>query len=226
MLAPRYWYLMVRLPGDLVRPAYRGRELPDDQADVLLESLERYFCERSFDDQRAYRFELTRERDLDDANILELRARWREIDEQLNRYQVSTMERVHPTPKWVDRLRMVRSTAHKMVHDLCEHLASTHPDAKREVGENADRFEKPSRDLRRLEWIARAMLIVRDHPDLTDSAIAKRVPINKAQLSRCQEYQLAAALARDRSALPRGFVSTDPDTKAREFDAIDPGEPD
>ena len=45
-------------------------------------------------------------------------------------------------------------------------------------------------------WLADAMLAVRDNPQLSDAEIARQVGINKAQLSRSREYRIAANLAR------------------------------
>lgn len=79
-----------------------------------------------------------------------------------------------------------------------------------------------SKGVKRSKWMAGAMLLVRDHPDWSDAKIAHEVDIDPSQLSRCPEYQRAAAMARgDKSQLPRGYGTTDPDdpTGPRDLEA-------
>lgn len=73
----------------------------------------------------------------------------------------------------------------------------------------------------RLEWMAHAMLTVKEHPDWSDREIAKSVKINPSQLSRCKEYQVAASLARSGSTPKSGFVRTDDRGKRTGVDAVD-----
>lgn len=61
---------------------------------------------------------------------------------------------------------------------------------------------------RRTRWLAEAMLLVRDHPGWTDTAIAKTVGISKSSLCRSLEYRAASRLARD-SGVTRGMVKVD-----------------
>jgi len=73
---------------------------------------------------------------------------------------------------------------------------------------------------RQLEWLAQAMLLVRDHPDWSNAAIAKSVGKNPSTLSRSPTYQAAAAMARsDKSGLRRGHVTVDSETGSRDVDA-------
>lgn len=82
-------------------------------------------------------------------------------------------------------------------------------------------FKPGSQKQRKAKWVAEAMLLVRDHPDWSDAKIAGQVGRDAAQLSRCPEYRVAAGYARERR-IPKGFLSTDPDTKVRSVEAIDP----
>jgi len=62
----------------------------------------------------------------------------------------------------------------------------------------------------RHKWLAEALLLVRDHPEWSDTKIAEQVGKHPSTLSRCDEYQAAAALARrQRSDLPRGYRDAD-----------------
>ena len=72
----------------------------------------------------------------------------------------------------------------------------------------------------RTKWLAEAMLLVRDHPDWSDSQIAERVGKHRSTLTRSREYQAAAALARGRKdQLAQGFIEKDPDTGRTDVEA-------
>lgn len=59
------------------------------------------------------------------------------------------------------------------------------------------------------EWLAKAMLMVRDHPEMSDSEIARRVGKDKSTLSRSEEFQMAAGIAREsKKSVPRGRVDS------------------
>jgi hypothetical protein len=76
----------------------------------------------------------------------------------------------------------------------------------------ADAAEPSTKTERRSEWLAKAMLLVRDHPKWSDRTIAKRVRKNASSLTRSREYQAAAALARGgKDQLVRGFLRRDAD---------------
>ena len=65
------------------------------------------------------------------------------------------------------------------------------------------------------------MMLVRDHPDWTDSKIATEVGRNPSQLSRNETYRLAAAMARgDKRGRPAGFVKFDPESGQRDVDGF------
>jgi hypothetical protein len=73
---------------------------------------------------------------------------------------------------------------------------------------------KPAEETKRSqqrEWLAEAMLAVRDHPDWSDAAIARKVGKDKSTLARSKEYRLAAALARGTKEdhLPKGHTTRD-----------------
>ena len=68
------------------------------------------------------------------------------------------------------------------------------------VGEGPTKPRAP-----RYEWLARAMLLVKEHPEYSDRRIARAVKIDPSQLSRSKEYKAAAALARgQKEDIPRG----------------------
>jgi hypothetical protein len=74
---------------------------------------------------------------------------------------------------------------------------------------------------RRAKWVAEAMLLVRDHPDWSDTEIAGRVERDKSQLSRSPEYQLAAAQARGpKKNVPSGYVTVDAKTGLQDVEAV------
>lgn len=54
----------------------------------------------------------------------------------------------------------------------------------------------------KIEWLVKAMFLVRDNPDWPDQKIAKEVGKNKSTLSRNRYYKNVAAIARDRD---KGF---------------------
>lgn len=100
-------------------------------------------------------------------------------------------------------------------------------------GEDEAEATKPtgatSKREQRAQWLAQAMLLVRDHPDWSDAEIARRVGKDKSTLSRSKEYQAAAAMARGvKDARHRGHISVDPDSGLRDVEAYsdDPAERD
>lgn len=46
------------------------------------------------------------------------------------------------------------------------------------------------------EWLALAMLTIREHPEWSDRQVAKEIGVNHSTLSRSKEFQAAAVLAR------------------------------
>jgi hypothetical protein len=76
---------------------------------------------------------------------------------------------------------------------------------------------------KRTEWLARALLLVRDHPDWPDAEIARKVGRDKSVLSRDETYQTAAQMARARTTdLPKGHIKLDPDTGQHDVEGIAP----
>jgi hypothetical protein len=76
-------------------------------------------------------------------------------------------------------------------------------------------------------WLARAMLLVRDHPDWSDATIAENVGKHKSTLSRSREYQAAAQMARGKKEdRPRGFITVDAETDLHDLDAFSTDSPD
>lgn len=72
----------------------------------------------------------------------------------------------------------------------------------------------------KVEWLSKAMLLVQDQPALKDYQIAKLVGRDPAALSRSQEYQEAAKLARDPRLPKSGYAKTDSVTGQRQVDGI------
>lgn len=66
-------------------------------------------------------------------------------------------------------------------------------------------------------WLADAMLRVRDNPEMSDSKIAGLVGVHKSTLSKSDQYQVAARIARqpDRK-ISKGFTTRNPETGKRE----------
>ena len=80
----------------------------------------------------------------------------------------------------------------------------------------------PSRRERRMLWVAKALLLIRDHPDWTNKAVAEAVGISPSQLTkaRCPEFHAAKALAiKAREEQLRGHVEIDKDTGRRTVEA-------
>ncbi|MEE2640562.1 MAG: hypothetical protein VX768_08055 [Planctomycetota bacterium] len=80
-----------------------------------------------------------------------------------------------------------------------------------------------------LLWLAKALLLVREHPDWSDAEISRQVGKSKSTLSRSKEYQTAAAMARGvKDDRHRGHISVNPYSGLREVEAYsdDPAERD
>jgi hypothetical protein len=72
-------------------------------------------------------------------------------------------------------------------------------------------------------WVARAMFLVREHPDWSDAEIARRVEKNPGTLSRNELYKAAANLARgNKSSRAKGEVIVDSDSGQRQVEAKAP----
>jgi len=115
--------------------------------------------------------------------------------------------------------------------------------AQTDTGDASDTEAEPSRDSvsrvagkggrtitkseEKAEWLAKAMLLVRDHPEWSDAEIARRVGRHKSTLSRSREYKAAAGMAREsKKDPPPGHTEIDPNTGLRDVEAYDivPGE--
>lgn len=82
---------------------------------------------------------------------------------------------------------------------------------------------KPKRP--REEWMAQAMLLVRDKPHLSDAEIARKVGVHKGTLARSPEYRAAAALARGTTdAVPKGKRVADPESGQSDIEAYADGD--
>ncbi|MBI4584569.1 MAG: hypothetical protein HY717_11190 [Planctomycetes bacterium] len=56
----------------------------------------------------------------------------------------------------------------------------------------------------REQWLAEAMIMVKDHPELSVRAIARRVGVDHSTLARSPEFKRAAGIARQGKELPEG----------------------
>jgi len=98
--------------------------------------------------------------------------------------------------------------------------------------DDVDGSGKPAaktRQQRKLEWLAKAMILVQENPSLSNVAIARKVGRNPSQLSRSKQFRDAAALARGgRSSIRNGFIVKDDDTGTLDVEAYSDGptEPD
>lgn len=106
---------------------------------------------------------------------------------------------------------LVTPTAHEGALKLCEQasqgiLAVSRNDLRcqleREIARAGERLGQPTTSeggllggskAEPLEWLARAMLLVKDHPDWKDKQIADSVGKHPSTLSRSPEYKFAAA---------------------------------
>jgi hypothetical protein len=60
-----------------------------------------------------------------------------------------------------------------------------------------------------IKWLAEALTLVQQRPDLSNAAIARAVGVDPSRLSRNAVYKSAAKMARQRPAPPRGTKSKD-----------------
>jgi hypothetical protein len=112
---------------------------------------------------------------------------------------------------------------------IVELLEDVQHDESGGLGESDTESAAATRQQGRIEWLAKAMSVVQEHPDWSDSAIAQNVGRHPSQLSRSREYKIAAALARgDRSSIVGGFVVKNDDNGPSDVEAISdaPVEPD
>lgn len=104
-----------------------------------------------------------------------------------------------------------------------EHVTPGAPLVAAAIDGTANDDTGSSKKERQLRWLAEAMLLVRDHPDWSDAEIARKVKKAGSTLSRSEEYQAAAAMARgDKANRPPGHVTVDPDSGLRDVEAVSP----
>ncbi|NJL31593.1 MAG: hypothetical protein HC898_08150 [Phycisphaerales bacterium] len=73
------------------------------------------------------------------------------------------------------------------------------------------------------EWLAKAMMFVKDNPDWSDAKIARKIGKNSGTLSRNKQYKIAALLARgSKSDRPKGYRTVDPDSGTTDVEAVAP----
>ena len=73
-----------------------------------------------------------------------------------------------------------------------------------------------SKKAERVEWLARALLLVQEHPEWPDAEVARQVEKHPSTLSRNKTYQQAAAMARSsKKDRHRGFIVMDEDSGQR-----------
>ena len=81
--------------------------------------------------------------------------------------------------------------------------------------------ERSSRTERQAEWLAKAMLLVRDHPEWSNAEIARSVQIHPSGLSRSQPFRTAAGMARSGAKEPpRGHYVRNRKTGRLDIEAV------
>jgi hypothetical protein len=130
-------------------------------------------------------------------------------------------------PKWIEWARWAWETmqetmpteSHKRRQSsLGGEQAMTFPIGNKEGTSECSTVPKLSR-IKQRTWLASAMLLVRDHPELSDAEVARQVVKNKSTLARSREYRVAAALARG-AGLPSGTVMPNLGNNQQELEAI------
>lgn len=140
--------------------------------------------------------------------------------------RLEALEEFCPAPQSETPAAAVESPAVQAVSDPAEAtgqvagFSPSQPEAATQPGSTTDRKQS------KLEWLAKAMLLVREHPEWPDSDIANEVHVHKGTLSRSPEYQAAADLARAPKKAPtKGHVDIDPETgKRRGIEAYEDGD--
>lgn len=59
------------------------------------------------------------------------------------------------------------------------------------------------------DWLGKALITIRDHPEWSDNRIAKEVDVSHTTLIRSKEYQRAAGIARDGGNPPKGYKNAE-----------------
>jgi hypothetical protein len=89
--------------------------------------------------------------------------------------------------------------------------------------EKSNSSRKPEgREVKRARWLGLASILVKDHPDWSDAAVAREADVAPSTLSRDPVYQAVAVMARcPRTPPRRGYVTTDSDTGHLDVEAVD-----
>lgn len=81
-----------------------------------------------------------------------------------------------------------------------------------------------NRNKKKLEWLAKAMLLIQNDPRLSNKEIAKQVGIHESQLSRNEAYNIAAELARaaaQSNAIRKGRITRNMDANTTDVEGVD-----
>jgi hypothetical protein len=90
---------------------------------------------------------------------------------------------------------------------------------------DAERTSAPA-GVTRFEWLAKAMLLVLEHPDWSDAKIAREVHKHPSTLSRSREYKESAKMARvSIGQPPKGHITATASSKLRDVEAVDHRQP-
>jgi len=126
---------------------------------------------------------------------------------------------------WLGNMTCPPSAVGSPLHDVIPLVAAKLREA--EAGDEDGHQQRPADDdarseqaatpqpQRRRQWLASAMMMVRDNPEQSDAKIAEDVGVHKGTLSRSRDYQQAAALARDNREPRQGHVESDHNTGER-----------
>ena len=154
-----------------------------------------------------------------------------ELPEYLRVFEVEIMEEYDKTKKQIREVAKYLQRVSVLVRpkmkkaDVSEIQEAQTPRAGNEERRDDEaEVTKPTRpaskSTQRAQWLAMAMLLVRDNPDWPDAKIAKEVGKDKSTLSRSREYQVAAAMARgNKEDRHRGHISVDPESGLRDVEA-------
>lgn len=123
----------------------------------------------------------------------------------------------------------------RIIRDLCENYpnvaaelekaagipvqSASDPSGQGEAGGKAgspDKEQKPP--TKRYEWLAKALLLRKEHPDWSTSRIANEVGVHRCTLSRSPEYRMAKEVAKQQPT--RGHMITDGRTGLRDVEAV------
>lgn len=144
----------------------------------------------------------TNDQERDCYQIRQMALEWQKNNDE--RFWQSVRER------WVIELANIRDSLRRSggVDDL-------EPSPRKEQAPASVRLRR-----RRLERLAKAMMLVQDHPEWSDREIAKQIGMASSTLSRSPTYQRAAKMARGtKDDRPRGYIVKNPETGRRDVEA-------